>query len=149
MDNNYQIQVPKQLSEWFGKTVIVARAPRRSLYVYMPEEFKKLENQVEQNARQHSLSYPQFYEFIRAGLQEAEISPTGTLVLPNYLYTFLGTKGEIRVRNGRLGLEIQRVYLEMCQCSDSSCRKCLMGNCKDDNCLIHSFEGKRRRRKQV
>lgn len=33
-----------------------------------------------------------------------------------------------------------------CTCNDETCSKCLLENCKDDNCPIHTLKLKERRR---
>ena len=33
-----------------------------------------------------------------------------------------------------------------CQCNDPTCSKCLLGNCKDENCSVHTPERKERRK---
>lgn len=144
MDKTHAISFP--FTEWHGKTVILSRAPARSLFVYLPEEFKKLEEDIERNAVEYALTYPRFREFMRAGLLEAEIAPDGILTIPDYLYTYLGQKGEIEVHRGQYGLEIRRVYEEMCRCDDPSCGKCLAVGCRDDECSTHTREAKARRR---
>lgn len=29
-----------------------------------------------------------------------------------------------------------------CKCNDENCAKCLLVNCKDENCLVHTIERK-------
>lgn len=35
-----------------------------------------------------------------------------------------------------------------CKCNDPNCAKCLVSNCEDDNCPIHTMERKKERRKK-
>lgn len=44
---------------------------------------------------------------------------------------------EIEALKNKLGVE--------CKCNDENCGKCLIINCKDDNCPVHTLELKKER----
>ena len=45
-------------------------------------------------------------------------------------------------------IEAEKIRLGVkCKCVDPSCSKCLVVNCKDDNCPVHTKEQKSSRRK--
>jgi len=46
---------------------------------------------------------------------------------------------KIHAEKDRLGVE--------CKCDDPACSKCLIKNCKDDHCPVHTMEEKIRRRR--
>ncbi len=45
--------------------------------------------------------------------------------------------------------DLEKIKKELgviCECNDPTCSKCLMVNCKDDNCPVHSLRLKELRR---
>jgi hypothetical protein len=143
------LTLPLTFTLWFGKAAVIGRAPKRTLYVYSPVGFAELEQRIDENSKKYGLTYPTFREFMRAGLFETDISVSGEFPLPDALFHYLGEKGEIEIRSGRFGIEIQRIYPEICHCDDSTCGKCLLANCRDEQCLTHTLERKNRVRKRA
>ncbi len=48
--------------------------------------------------------------------------------------------------------DIEKLKKELgvaCQCNDPTCSKCLMVNCKDDNCPVHTMSSKMTARRRM
>lgn len=48
--------------------------------------------------------------------------------------------------------KIEALKIELgvaCKCNEPNCSKCLIANCKDDNCPVHTMEHKIQRRKKL
>lgn len=139
-----RITLSQEHSSWYNKTVVVSRAPRRRIFIYTPQSFKELADKIRENMERNDTMYPKFHDFMKAGTYELSIGSNGELTLPEKLFKYIGQTGVMTVQVNQFGLEVGRVRPEECSCNDYSCRKCLLGNCKDDECTIHTKERKRR-----
>lgn len=39
---------------------------------------------------------------------------------------------------------MDEIKVKICLCNIKDCAKCLLSNCEDNNCLVHTIEHKRR-----
>ena len=141
-----KIKIPEQFKEWYGREVVVIHGMRRRIYIYTPEEFKKLDQKISENIKKHGLTYPRFKEFLMAGTLDVFVSPLGEIDMPDSMASFMGEKGTLDVRQGQFGLEIGMKRPNECSCDNSTCGKCLSSGCKDDDCTIHTKERKEKYR---
>lgn len=51
----------------------------------------------------------------------------------------------IAIKFGFMGIE-QKDSIKPCLCEDPQCAKCLVVNCEDDNCKVHTMDNKLKRR---
>lgn len=105
-----KLQLPNEFSRIWSQNVLASRGSNNSICVYTKEEYTIVETKIDENIQKFGLIYPNFKNFIMAGLVECPVSEKGELMLPNFLVEYMGPTGEVIFEQKSGWLEIKREH---------------------------------------
>ncbi|HAT68551.1 MAG: hypothetical protein A2481_02410 [Candidatus Yonathbacteria bacterium RIFOXYC2_FULL_47_9] len=108
MPKTIQIQLPDNLSHWFGQQVYLTRGLNNSVRVASVEKHKETEKLIGKYAHEQMPDQPRMAEFLLAGTTEATITNDGIISLHEGLSRHLGSASYQTVETPE-GLVIKRL----------------------------------------
>lgn len=136
---NIIIELPDNFDRWFGTKVVVLPGLEDSFRVVSVEKYQEIENK--------------FRETLEIPLIEAKTVDPVSIMLQGY-ETVITNDGHLKMHpkasgdfrdlmfiNGGWDITIMRNFKE-CKCDDRACGKCILVNCKDPFCSMHSIHKK-------
>lgn len=143
-----EIKIPTSCAEWYGEDVVVCRGPDKSLFVVKHDGFELIMETALHNvqALKTPLSREQLNDLHIQAFRptEANIGHVGELQIPDDIAEWLDQEGAWHFLKDSGKIEITRGW-RRCLCDDPTCSKCLLGNCEDPRCQIHTSKRKERR----
>lgn len=143
-----EIKIPRNCAEWYGREVLACRGPDKSLFVIKHEGIEPMMETALHNAQalKTPLSREQLNDLHLQAFRptQAKIGPAGELQIPDDIGEWLDQEGVWHFLKDSSKIEITRGW-RRCLCDDPTCSKCLLGNCEDPRCKIHTPKRKERR----
>lgn len=94
LDEKGRVSLPSKFRKELGKKVVVTHGLDRSLFVYTLAEWKRIAEKLG-NLGIGQSGARGFNRFLLAGAVEVDVDSVGRILIPDFLRTFAGLRGDI------------------------------------------------------